>query len=235
MPSKSSDVAKTFDAYKDSYVDSVDDAIKFSGMTLDIFAQVKADYISELVRTHFAARQDVAALDVGCGIGNYHGRFGETFAEISGVDVSSDCIDTARTRHPGVDYKVYDGTDLPYPDASFDVAYTICVVHHVPPAQWPRFVSEMRRVLKPGGLALLFEHNPLNPLTRKAVNTCPFDKEAVLLRSGQALKLFRDAGFSDAKARFILTVPVKSRSLLAIDRLFARVPLGAQYYVSATP
>jgi 2-polyprenyl-3-methyl-5-hydroxy-6-metoxy-1,4-benzoquinol methylase len=233
MPSQD-EVTKTFDAYKDTYAQSVDRAIEFSGLTLDFFTQVKADYIAELSREHFGARSDIQALDVGCGIGNYHGRFGNCFAAISGVDVSSNCIATARTRNPSVEYKVYDGVDLPYSTAQFDVAYAICVMHHVPQIQSSKFVSEMRRVVRPGGLALVFEHNPLNPLTMKAVRSCPFDDDAVLLRSGKTVGLFREAGFSDVAARFILTVPAKNRALLRLDRFFSRFPLGAQYYVSAT-
>ncbi len=81
--------------------------------------------------------------------------------------MSAACIQTARERNASVDYSVYDGQRLPYDDASFDFAYTICVMHHVPPAQWPAFAAEMRRVVKPGGMAAVFEHIPYNPLTRR--------------------------------------------------------------------
>ena len=50
------------------------------------------------------------------------------------------------------------------------------------------FVADMVRVTRPGGLVCVIEHNPLNPLTRLAVNRCPFDADAVLLRSGQLAK-----------------------------------------------
>jgi hypothetical protein len=52
----------------------------------------------------------------------------------------------------------------------------------------------MARVTRPGGLICIIEHNALNLLTRLAVNRCPFDADAVLLRSGQSQELLRGAG-----------------------------------------
>ena len=42
---------------------------------------------------------------------------------------------------------------------------------------------ELKRVLRAGGACVIFEHNPLNPLTVQAVNTCPFDENAVLIKA----------------------------------------------------
>ena len=64
---------------------------------------------------------------------------------------------------------------------SFDVVFAMCVWHHIPPNQWTNFISELSRVLSQEGLLLVYEHNPLNPLTRRVVSRCAFDKDAVLL------------------------------------------------------
>lgn len=234
MDPQQAQTAKTFDSYKDTYSEAVDAAVSFTGLSTDFFTRVKADYISDIVAAHFGPGAALSALDVGCGIGNYHGLLSPKFKSLSGVDVSSACVDTARQRNTQVDYKVYDGGTLPYADASFDVAFTICVMHHVPPANWETFAREMRRVLKPGGLALVFEHNPRNPLTMRAVNTCPFDADAVLLRSEKTEELFRKAGFSGIRSRFILSVPPANALLRRVDRLFSGLPFGGQYYVAAT-
>ena len=66
----------------------------------------------------------------------------------------------------------YDGEKLPFPDETFDVVLAICVLHHVPVSQRYTFVSEMVRVARSGGVVAIFEHNPFNPLTRHAVNSC---------------------------------------------------------------
>ncbi|EQM68739.1 class I SAM-dependent methyltransferase [Pseudomonas tohonis] len=225
--------ARTFDSYKETYSGTVNTAVSFTGLSVDFYTKVKAGYIVELVDKHFGLEQALDVLDVGCGIGNYHALLAPHFRRLSGVDVSSDCIAMARHRNAGVDYEVYDGERLPYADASFDVVYTICVMHHVSPSLWQNFVSEMRRVLRPGGLALVFEHNPRNPLTMRAVNNCPFDEDAVLLRRERTTGLLEEAGFSDIESRFILSIPASNTFLRRIDRLLGHMPFGAQYYVVA--
>ncbi len=225
--------ARTFDTYKHTYSDAVNDAIAFTGLDVDFFTKVKANYIEEIVTRQFPGRKDIRALDVGCGVGNYHRLLAPSFGFLAGVDVSTECIDTARTRNTGVEYKSYDGSTLPYESNSFDIAFTICVMHHVPPLQWRSFTSEIHRVLRTGGLALVFEHNPRNPLTMRAVNQCPFDADAVLLGSGQTCRLLHEAGFGKVTPRFILSLPAKTKLLRTLDRLFSRIPLGAQYYVCA--
>jgi SAM-dependent methyltransferase len=234
MDPQQAQTAKTFDTYKDTYSEAVDASVSFTGLSTDFFTRVKAGYILDVTQTHFGNPGELSVLDVGCGVGNYHSLLSPHFKALSGVDVSSACVETARGRNPAVEYKVYDGGTLPYESVSFDVAFTICVMHHVPPSQWQNFAREMRRVLKPGGLALVFEHNPRNPLTMRAVNTCPFDADAVLMRSDTTEKLFRAAGFNSVASRYILSVPAANGFLRRIDRLVARMPFGGQYYVVAT-
>ena len=233
MEDRQRQTAETFDAYKDSYTGAVDDSISFSGLKTDFFVQVKADHILRLAAEHFSKTDHLRVIDIGCGVGNYHPLLGHHFGSIAGVDVSSACIETARTNNPNVAYQAYDGDRLPYDSGSFDLAYTICVMHHVPPEAWPGFAAEMKRVLKPGGLALVFEHNPLNPFTMRAVNSCPFDKDAVLLKKSKTEELLHNAGFNSVSSQFILTVPPRGAVLRAVDRLFSRLPLGAQYVVQA--
>ena len=233
MNPKKHNTAEIFDSYRNNYSDTVDDAIAFTGLKTDFFTRVKADYIADIVRGHFGRRL-VDALDIGCGVGNYHQHLAPTFQSLSGVDISSACIETARRRNPLQSYQTYEGDRLPHPDASFDVAIAICVLHHVPVANWHGFVREMRRILRPNGLALIFEHNPGNPLTMRAVNNCPFDADAVLLRAKEAEQLMEAAGFDDVASRAILSVPAAGQFLRAVDRLFADLPFGAQYYARGT-
>jgi ubiquinone/menaquinone biosynthesis C-methylase UbiE len=234
MDPQQAQTAKTFDSYKETYSEAVGASVSFTGLSADFFTRVKADYIGDIVDAHFGRGASLAALDVGCGVGNYHALLKPRFGTLSGVDVSGACVETARQRNADVDYKVYDGGALPYEDATFDVAFTICVLHHVPPTQWKNFAREMRRVLKPGGLGLVFEHNPRNPLTMRAVNTCPFDEDAVLLRNEETERLLQEAGFSRTRSRFILSVPPANVILRRIDRMFSGLPFGGQYYVAAT-
>ena len=219
-----------FDSYNQTYDATVNSAIAFSGLKVDFFTKAKAHYLVRILTERFGDISRIELLDVGCGIGNLHPFLTKAVGRTVGVDVSSDCIATARERNPSVDYRLYEGNRLPFADASFDVALTICVMHHVPPADWPLFARELRRVVKPRGVGLVFEHNPYNFLTRYVVSSCEFDKDAVLLNGGTAKRVLTEAGFSDVVVRHILSIPAASQSLLQVDKLFGRLPFGAQYY-----
>ena len=221
-----------FDAYRESYSDAVNEAISFSGLDVDFFTRAKAARLVSLIERRIGNPRGLSALDVGCGVGNCHALLRERIGKITGVDPSRECIAQARMRNPDVPYVVSDGNVLPFVDALFDVTFAICVMHHVPPKKWILFLSEMTRVAKPGGMVLIFEHNPLNPLVRKVVSSCPFDKNAVLLRMGQLTHYLNEAGLKNVFGRYILTVPSISGWLRAVDDALGFVPSGAQYFVA---
>lgn len=227
-------VAEDFDRLVDSYEDKINAAIAFGGREHDFYINVKRDHILRLAAEGFADIGKLDVLDLGCGIGAYHRGLEDGFRELHGIDVSSRSIAAARSKHPLVRYESYEGGRLPYPDHRFDLVFTVCVMHHVPPADWPEFVEEILRVLKPGGLALVFEHNPYNPATQHIVRSCEIDRDAVLLRPGTLRRLFDKAGYADIRTRGILCVPPIGSLLTALDRLLGRLPLGAQYYLRAT-
>ncbi len=114
-----------------------------------------------------------------------------------------------------------------------DIAFTICVVHHVPTIAWPLFAAEMKRVVRPGGLVAVFEHNPLNPFTRVSVSRCPFDEDVTLLRAGTTARLLDEAGLHPVERRFFYFLPVRDVAASRVERALRRVPLGAQYFVAA--
>ncbi len=222
-----------FDRYESNYTELVDDAVSFSGMDAGFFTRVKADYIKDFCDAHGDNHKALSALDVGCGVGNIHGFLDGFFASLTGVDVASRCVERAAKTHPQNQYLAYDGKTLPFADNHFDVVYTICVMHHVPPEQWQDFSNEMFRVLRPGGLCMVFEHNPWNPLTRHIVNTCPFDEDAVLLKTKETTKLLSGAGFNNVRSVGILSIPPTNRLLRRVDRLVSLIGLGAQYCTKA--
>lgn len=227
-------VADDFDRLAEDYERQIEDSISFSGMEHSFFIDKKREKLVELANRQFGQTGSLAVLDLGCGLGGYHAGLEGVFGSLYGVDVSALSVEKAREKHAYVKYASYDGEHLPYPGNSFDVIYTITVMHHVPPAQWPSFVTEMYRVLKPGGLGLVFEHNPYNPATQYIVRSCEIDKDAVLLKPGKTRQLFKDAGFKNVYTHAMFSVPPKGGFLNAIDHAFGFLPFGAQYYMSAT-
>ncbi|TIQ91682.1 MAG: class I SAM-dependent methyltransferase, partial [Mesorhizobium sp.] len=175
----------------------------------------------------------VRALDVGCGVGSLHPYLEGIFESLDGCDVSEESILRAGQDNPRVSYRACTTPSLPYEDGAFDLAFASCVVHHVPPALWLDFFREMRRVVRPGGVACIIEHNPYNPLTRLAVFRCPFDQDAVLLNAAKARSLFQETGFRDIRSEHFLLLPSARPFARKLERLLGSLPLGAQYLCSA--
>lgn len=224
-----------FDEYKTSYGDVVEQSIGFSGLKHDFFLVAKAEYLRRLVAARGLRQggRKVAALDVGCGIGSLHPYLDGVFDSVAGCDISGESIERARRERPGIEYTAYRPPRLPYADGAFDLAFASCVLHHVPTDAWAGFLAEMRRVVRPGGIACLIEHNPLNPLTRLAVFRCPFDEDAVLLGARTARRLMREAGFTDIENEHILLLPSARPLAQKVERAFSSLPFGAQYGASA--
>jgi SAM-dependent methyltransferase len=175
----------------------------------------------------------VRALDVGCGVGSLHPYLEGAFASLDGCDVSQESLLRAGQKNPHVAYRTCASSKLPYDDGAFDLAFASCVVHHVPPASWLDWFREMRRVVRPGGVACIIEHNPYNPLTRLAVLRCPFDDDAVLLSAAKAASLFQEAGFKEVRSEHFLLLPSARPFARKVERSLSVVPLGAQYACSA--
>src|SRR4051794_36616343 len=202
-----------FDAWKDSYRDELEKVIAFSGQDADYFTELKADAFAELVGRRVADPASLSMLDVGCGVGVTDRYLIGRFGRVHGVDIFDGVLERAAAANPAAEYRLYDGRTLPYDDGSFDAALAICVVHHVPPADWQPFAAEMARVLRPGGIAAIFEHNPFNPVTRRVVANCVFDEEAVLLRRRIAMGLLSGAGLRPAESRYIAFLPFRNRAV----------------------
>ncbi len=221
--------AQAFDAYRESYRATVQDSVGFSGLNYDYFLRSKARLLRMVLAKALGPDRAPDLLDIGCGVGALHPLLGPFCGALNGVDVSAPCIDQARQDNPEVRYDVYDGGRLPYPDAAFDVVLTVCVLHHVPPAERAAFAGEMARVLRPGGVGCVIEHNPLNPLTRLSVMRCPFDADAVLLARRQSEALLTGAGLGQVKSRYFVVAPTMADWALRLEGWLAAAPLGAQY------
>jgi SAM-dependent methyltransferase len=221
-----------FDAFQDSYRQEIERSIAFAGRRHDFYTRVKVGRLLRLARAQVGPPERLRVLDVGCGIGLTDGLLAPHVGTLHGVDVAPGCLAVAARANPRVRYQLAEGERLPYPDGTFDLAFAICVLHHVPPAGWAGFVAEMQRVLRLGGLAVIMEHNPLNPLTRWVVRRCALDRDAVLLSRRRAVRLFQDEGLEVVERRSFLFLPWLGGLASAADWLLGRWPLGAQYCVA---
>jgi SAM-dependent methyltransferase len=226
-------MTELFDSYRSNYRDVVQSSIDFSGLPHSFFMRAKADLLRELIAQRLGPEKP-AMLDVGCGVGSFHPLLRGMVGRLVGIDVSSASIAQARADNREVDYRTFDGKSFPFDDGGFDLVTAICVLHHVAPAEWAHFIGEMRRVVRPGGLVCVIEHNPLNPLTRLAVSRCEFDRDAVLLGAGKARKLMAAGGLREIGARHFLLLPWEVKSARRVEGALGNVPLGAQYAAFGT-
>lgn len=219
-----------FDKYAQDYRQIHNECLRFSGGDSNDFSEQK---IEELRKNETDDR--IKFLDLGCGDGNSASFFRTYFPNGTyfGLDTSIASVEQAIGRGiAGATFSSYDGFNIPFPDASFDVIFIACVMHHIAPDNHKRFLDEVRRVLLPGGRLYIFEHNPFNPVTRRIVNNCPFDEDAILLSSRSTRKLLDSARFSDVRVRYTLFFPRHRlfRRFLGFERLLGWLPIGGQYY-----
>jgi 2-polyprenyl-6-hydroxyphenyl methylase/3-demethylubiquinone-9 3-methyltransferase len=93
-------------------------------------------------------------LDVGCGEGAFAAALAQAGASVVAVDVAEEPLARAREAHPELDLRLIDGEGAwELPDAAFDVVWAGEVIEHV--ADTAAWLSEVRRVLVPGGTLLL--------------------------------------------------------------------------------
>jgi SAM-dependent methyltransferase len=113
--------------------------------------------------------QGKAMLELGCGAGRMTRSFAERFSRVYAFDISTEMLGHAKALFPeasNVDWILGNGTDLAgLDDESVDFAFSYIVLQHMPePSFAVRYIREMLRVLKPGGL-FLFQFNSVPKMT----------------------------------------------------------------------
>jgi SAM-dependent methyltransferase len=225
-------VTDIFDEHAEVYEEELSKATAFAGADPQVYTEAKAELLLETARLRLGTEQ-VRALDVGCGPGLIHSFLTPRLASLEGCDLSSPVLREAQERNPGVRYTEAHGADLPYEDAAFDLVFTICVLHHVLPSGRAGFLAELARVVRPGGVAVVVEHNRLNPGTRRVVRDCAFDEDAILLPPREVRRRLRGAGLEPLETRYFLFSPWRPNPVRRAERRLSRLPLGAQYAVTA--
>ena len=127
------------------------------------FIAAKHDFVHEMVR--WGGLENLAAgttlLDVGCGIGGSSRILAKDYNfDVTGVTISPQQVKRAQELTPNeVDakFQVDDAMALSFPDASFDVVWSVEAGPHMPDKAV--FARELLRVLKPGGILVVADWN----------------------------------------------------------------------------
>ena len=221
-------MAAKFDAYAKNYETLHANSITASGEQPGYFSDYKVDCVVRLTGTEF----DDPVLDYGCGVGALTRRLCTRYSQVYGFDPSTKSLDEARSHAPRAKF-FDDSTALP--GSHFGVIILANVLHHVPPPQRVELVSRLRELLRPDqGRLVVFEHNPYNPLTRRAVAQCAFDDDAILLGPRELVSLLKRGGYRSVQRHFIVFFPRTLAALRPVEPWLGWLPVGAQMMVVGT-
>lgn len=209
-----------FDAYAAGYDALVDRSIEASGESKQYFLDYKLACLERI-----GAKPDEPVLDYGCGIGNLSACLAGRFHSVEGYDPSPESLKVARQQAPTA---VFHESTATIAERRFGLAVLSSVLHHIAPSERSRILSEVRQKLAPGGRLVVFEHNPWNPVTRRAVAACPFDDDAILLWPGELRQLFRATGYQDVRQDYIVFFPRALAALRPLEPRLSWLFLGGQ-------
>lgn len=217
-----------FDRYADEYEKLLADPLRdsFAGGSA-FFHRRKWILIEDFFRRRKQPTKSLAWLDVGCGKGELLNYGRASFGSVTGCDPSQGMMAALE----GIPVHAQTSpTKLPFPDASFDFVTSVCVFHHVSPADRAPLTGEIARVLRPGGIFAIIEHNPWNPATRLIVSRTPVDADAILLPAGESKGLQRGAKLEPVALEYFLYLPEAIFGAMPwIEGIARHLPMGGQY------
>ena len=157
---------RTRSRYRHRFTDLTDALIPVYNWGFNVLGGHRHDAFRRRVIELADLRGDEDLLDAGCGTGLTMLRIAEQHpgCRVCGIDLSPKMIEVARNdagkRRLDVDLRSGSITDLPYPDAAFDVVLTNIMFHHLDLAEKRQAVAEIARVLRPGGRFVSAEFGP---------------------------------------------------------------------------
>jgi SAM-dependent methyltransferase len=119
--------------------------------------------LCEAIRLCGQSPKTLRLLDYGCGDGKYFHHFvsnrGLSAENVYGVEVSSRRVQRCQDMGWANASLINGAEPLPYKDESFDIINMMEVIEHIPAEQGARTVSDLRRILRPGGILLISTPN----------------------------------------------------------------------------
>lgn len=215
-----------FDRFARQYDEVLSESIPL-GMDEDAyFAEYKIVLAAQLT----ADKKVTRILDFGCGAGRSLPYLARYFpgADLVGFDLSDESLRVAKTRQP--DAALYSEWGH-LADIRFDLIFAANVFHHIPPAVQLEALLKCKDAMTDSGDMLVFEHNPINPVTRWVFERCPFDVGAEMISKRKMKLLSRNAGMRVAEQGYTLFFPRQLRAFRSVEQHLTWLPLGAQYYV----
>src|SRR6185436_4191661 len=194
-----------FDSYAREYSELLRDPVRDRFATTSLFFhQRKWGVIREFFDSLGRSTRESNLLDVGCGRGELLRLGQSSFGRVAGCDLSQEMLKASADLEVRLHMAPI---ELPFESETFDLVTAVCVYHHVGLSDRDALTWDAFRVLRPGGVLCVIEHNPVNPVTRRIVQRTPVDANANLLPHSEARRLVCSAGFSCLDTRFFLYLP----------------------------
>lgn len=157
------------------------------------------------VLDHVTFDPGARVLDIGCGTGTLATFIKRSHpeAQVVGLDPDPKALSRARKKaaRAGAAIQFDEGFSdhLPYPDASFDRVFSSLMFHHIPDAQRPNSLREIRRVLKPGGSFHLVDFSRIDGSGHGLKHLMCASGHFKGNSDSRILSLFEQAGFANPK------------------------------------
>ena len=98
-------------------------------------------------------------LEVGCGTCLQSLKIAQAGVKVVGVDISDKMFPSTPDMPEELTIQVADGTNLPFPDDSFDLTLISLALHEMVPEKRLPIIKELIRILRPGGTVLILDYD----------------------------------------------------------------------------
>ena len=215
-----------FDQYSNNYDNLFKKNIGSFANDLNYFAKYKIKKLKKKLKNY-----PNKILEYGCGTGKNLLMLEEEFkdSKIYGYDPSIESLKIAKKNNLKTEF--FDSQKKI--EGDFDIILVACVLHHINPNELENNLLFIKEKLSKNGLIFIFEHNPINPITKHLVSTCPFDKNAVLIRRSRLVKKLKKLMYKKINSEYCMFFPERLSFLNKFESILNWIPLGGQYLVFA--
>jgi len=215
-----------FNAFANNYEQKFQDSLGVFAGESNYFARYKIDLLAHLV----ANSEVKSVLDYGSGVGASIPHLRNNFpdSQIWATDISLTSLHNLKQR-----FEYAETVPLSeLPKQYFDLIFVSCVFHHIHEESQQEAMDLLFETLSPRGKLCIFEHNPYNPITRRIVSNCEFDKGVILLSRKSVRELVETSKrYRITKSGYCLFFPSFLKKLSFIEKFLRRLPLGGQHFV----